>query len=58
MQCCKAGTGTAGTVTFCLSGTGTGIHYGSGFGSGSDSGTGFGSGSDIKCNKKVEKNKY
>ncbi len=28
-QCCGAGTGTAETVTFCLSGTGTGMHYGS-----------------------------
>jgi hypothetical protein len=34
--CCGAGTRTAGTVTFCLIGTGTGMHYGSG------PGTGFG----------------
>ncbi len=41
-------TGTAGTVTFCLSGTETGMHYGSG--------TGFGSGFNIKCTKKVLNN--
>jgi hypothetical protein len=39
--------GTAGTVTSSLSGTGTGMHYGSRSGSG----TGFGSRSNIKCNK-------
>jgi hypothetical protein len=38
------GTGTAGTVTFCLSRTGTGMHSGSR----SRSGTGFGFGSNIK----------
>jgi hypothetical protein len=45
IQCCGARTGTAGTVTFCRSGTGTGtgMHYDSG------------SGSNIKCNKKVKK---
>jgi hypothetical protein len=32
VQCC--GPGTSGTVTFCLSGTGTGVHYGSLSGSG------------------------
>jgi hypothetical protein len=47
MQCCE--TGTAETATFCLSGTLTGMLYGS------VSGTGFGSGSNIKCNKKVKK---
>jgi hypothetical protein len=31
-QCCE--TGTAGTITFCFSGTRTGMHYGSGSGSG------------------------
>ncbi len=41
-QCC--GTGTAGTVTFCLSGTGTGMHYGSG------SEAGFGTGNNVKWN--------
>jgi hypothetical protein len=46
-QCC--GTGTAGTVTFCHSGTGTRMHYSSGFGSR------FRSGSNIKWNKKVIK---
>jgi hypothetical protein len=46
-QCC--GTGTAGTVTFCLCGTRTGKHYGSG--------TGFGPESNIKCNKKSKKQK-
>ncbi len=50
IQCCGNGTGTAGTVTFCHSGTGTGMHYCSG------SGTGFRSGSNIKCNKKVKIN--
>jgi hypothetical protein len=47
-------TGTAGTVTLCLGGTGTGMHYGSvsGSGFGSGSGAGFGSGFDIKCDKK------
>ncbi len=44
-QCC--GTGTAGTVTFSL--RGTGMHSDSG----SSSGTGFGSGSIIKWNTKV-----
>ncbi len=43
-QCC--GTGTAGTVTFFRSGTGTGMQYGSG--------TGFGSRSNIKCIKKIK----
>jgi hypothetical protein len=45
-QCCGAGTGTEETATFCLSGTRTGMHYGSG----------SGSGSNMKCNKKVLKN--
>jgi hypothetical protein len=40
-KCC--GIGTAGTVIFCLSETGTEMHYGSG--------------SNIKCNKKVIKSK-
>jgi hypothetical protein len=44
MQCC--GTGTAGTVTFCLSGTGTVMYSGSG--------TGIGPGSNIKCDTKVK----
>jgi hypothetical protein len=43
-QCC--GTGTAGTAILCLSGTRTGIYYGSSSGSGS--GTGFRAGSNIK----------
>jgi hypothetical protein len=46
---CGNRTGTAGTVTFCLSGTVTGMHYGYR--------TGFGSGSNIKCNKKVKNQK-
>jgi hypothetical protein len=41
------GTGTAGTVNFCLGGTGNRTHYGYG--------TGFGSGSNIKWNKKVKR---
>ncbi len=41
-QCCRPGTGTAGIVTFCLSGTGTRMHYSSG------------SGSNIKCHRKVK----
>jgi len=45
-QCCGAGTGTAGNLTFCHSGTG--MHFG--YCSGSRSGRG--SGSNIKCNKK------
>jgi hypothetical protein len=49
-------TGTAETITFCLSGAGTGMQYGSGSGSGSGSVSGFGSGSNIKC-KKVTKYK-
>jgi hypothetical protein len=44
-QCC--GPGTAGTITFCPSGIGTGMHYGSG--------TGFGSGCNIKRNLKSQK---
>jgi hypothetical protein len=31
-QCCGTGIGTTGTVTYCLSGTGTGMKNGSGFG--------------------------
>jgi hypothetical protein len=52
-QCCRTGTGTAGTVTFCFGRTGTGarMHYGSGYG-----GTRFGSGFNMKC-KKVKKSK-
>jgi hypothetical protein len=46
-HCC--GTGTVGTVTFCLSGTGTGLHNGSG------SGTRFESGFNIKGDEKVKK---
>jgi hypothetical protein len=47
-------TGTAGTVTLCLGGTGTGMHYGSVSGAGfeSVSGAGFGSGFDMKWDKK------
>jgi hypothetical protein len=52
-QCCGTGAGngikTAGTATFCPSGTGTVMHSGSR--------TGFGPGSDIKCNTKVKKSK-
>jgi hypothetical protein len=44
-QCCGTGTGTAGTVTFYLSGIGTGMHYS------------FSSGSYIKWNKNVKKSK-
>jgi hypothetical protein len=35
-----SGTGTAGTATFCLSGTGTVMHSGSGYGSGTELGPG------------------
>jgi hypothetical protein len=48
VQCC--GTGTEGIVTFSLSGTGTGMHYGSG------SVTGFGSGFNIKYRKLKNQN--
>jgi hypothetical protein len=47
-QCCGTGTGTAETATFCLSGTGTGMHYGS------VSRARFGSESKIKRNKIVK----
>jgi hypothetical protein len=45
-QCCGTGFRTAGTVTFCYSGTGTGMNHGSG--------SGFGPVSNIKCNIKVK----
>jgi hypothetical protein len=45
-QCCKPGTGTVGTVTFCLSGSGTVINYGYG------SGYVFGTETVIKWNHK------
>jgi hypothetical protein len=44
------GTGTVGTVTFCLSRTRTVINYGSGYGTGK--GTGAGTGTVIKWNYK------
>jgi hypothetical protein len=50
-QCCGTGTVTAGTVTFFLGETETGMHVGS------SSGTGFRSESIEKCNKKVNKSK-
>jgi hypothetical protein len=46
LQCCGTGT-TEGTVTFCLSGTGSEMH--------SVSVAGFGSGSKIKWNKSKKK---
>jgi hypothetical protein len=49
IQCCGAGNGSAGTITFFRSTTETGMHHGSGSESGS--GTGLGSGSNIKCKK-------
>ncbi len=55
-QCCGGGTGTVGTLTFCL--RGTGMQYGSSSDSGSGSVTGFWSGSNINVIKRKQEIKY